>query len=61
MYRIPGNSRGRKLSRIAPFYRAKGHHSPPPPNFTEKTFTNSHKNAKFVKVFSLEIFSLYGM
>ena len=31
-----------------------------PPNFTEKTFTNSHKTLKFVKVFSLESFPLYG-
>ena len=31
-----------------------------PPNFTEKTFTNSHKTVKFAKVFSLESFTLYG-
>ena len=31
------------------------------PNFTEKTFANSHKTAKFAKVFSLESFPLYGM
>ena len=30
------------------------------PNFTEKTFVNSHKIAKFVKVFSLKSFPLYG-
>ena len=29
-----------------------------PPNFAEKTFTNSHKTAKFAKVFSLESFLL---
>ena len=29
-----------------------------PPNFTEKTFTKSHKTAKFAKVFSLESFPL---
>ena len=32
-----------------------------PPNFTEKTFANSHKTVKFVKVFSLESFPLYGI
>jgi len=32
-----------------------------PQNFAEKTFTNSHKTAKFVKVFSLESFLLYGI
>ena len=31
-----------------------------PPNFTEKTFTNSHKTVKFAKVFSLKSFPLYG-
>ena len=31
-----------------------------PPNFAEKTFANSHKNTKFVKVFFLESFLLYG-
>ena len=31
------------------------------PNFAEKTFANSHKTAKFMKVFSLESFPLYGM
>ena len=32
-----------------------------PPNFTEKTFANSHKTAKFTKVFPLESFQLYGI
>ena len=32
-----------------------------PPNVTEKTFVNSHKNSKFVKVFSLKSFPLYGI
>ena len=32
-----------------------------PPNFTDKTFTNTHKTAKFMKVFSLESFPLYGI
>ena len=31
------------------------------PNFAEKTFTNSHKTAKFTKVFYLESFPLYGI
>ena len=30
-------------------------------NFTEKAFTNSHKTAKFAKVFSLESFPLYSI
>ena len=34
---------------------------PCPPNFTEKTFVNSYKTSKFVKVFSLESFPLYGL
>ena len=29
------------------------------PNFLEKKFVNSHKTAKFVKIFSLESFLLY--
>ena len=32
-----------------------------PPNFKEKTFANSHKTSKFVKVFSLKCFLLYGI
>ena len=32
-----------------------------PPNFAEKTFVNSHKTAKLMKVFSLEICPLYGI
>ena len=31
-----------------------------PPNFVDKSFANSHKTAKFVKVFSCESFLLYG-
>jgi len=34
---------------------------PSPQNFTAKTFVDSHKTAKFAKVFSLESFPLYGM
>ena len=69
-YRIAGNFRGRKLSRIgenmifaeklsriAHFCHAEGRHVP---NFAEKTFACSHKTAKFAKVFSLECFPLYG-
>ena len=37
----------RKLSRIARLCRAK---DATPPNFAEKTFTNSHKTTKFTKV-----------
>ena len=32
-----------------------------PPNFVEKTFTNSYKTSKFAKVFSFESFPLYGI
>ena len=67
-YCIAGNFRGRKLSQIDNFCEenfcglarlcsTKGRHSP---NFAEKTFTNSHKTAKFTKIFSLESFPLYG-
>ena len=31
-----------------------------PQNFVEKTFTNSRKTTKLVKVFSLKSFLLYG-
>ena len=31
-----------------------------PPNFAEKTFTNSYKTSKFAQVFSLKSFLLYG-
>ena len=47
----------RKLSWIACLCRAKECHAP---NFTEKTFANSHKTTKFAKVFSLESFPLYS-
>ena len=70
-YRIAGNFRGRKLSWIGEKYDFRGENfhgllacaapkDATPPNFTEKTFTNSHKTAKFAKVFSLESFPLYG-
>ena len=48
-----GGFRG-ELSWIARFCHAKERHAP---NFTEKTFTNRHKNA--TKVFSLESFPLW--
>ena len=32
-----------------------------PPNFTKKTFTDSHKALKFAKALSLESFLLYGI
>ena len=32
-----------------------------PPNFVEKSIANSHKTVKFVKVFSLESFTLYDI
>ena len=31
------------------------------PNFKEKSFANSHKTAKFAKIFSLESFPLYNI
>ena len=31
-----------------------------PPNYMKNTFVNSHKTLKFMKVFSLESFPLYG-
>ena len=55
MVKIPFSQR--KLSRIAQFRCAKGHHAP---NFVEKAFANSHKAVKLAKVFSLESFPLYG-
>jgi len=48
----------RKLSWIARLCHSKERHIP---NFVEKTFTNGHKTRKFVKVFSLESFPLYGI
>jgi len=71
-YRIAGNFRGRKLSRIGEKYDFHGENFSQiarfatrkdaiPPNFAEKTFANSHKTVKFTKVFSLESFPLYGI
>ena len=72
MYCIAENFQGRKLSRIGEKYNFREENfcgllafaSPPkdatPQNFTEKTFTNSHKTTKFVKVFSLESY-IYGI
>ena len=47
-----------KLLRIVRLCRAKEFHAP---NFREKTFANSHKTAKFAKVFSFKSFLLYGI
>ena len=63
--RIAGNFWGRKLSQIGEKDDIHGKNfcgllacavpkDTTPPNFAKKTFTNSHKTAKFVKVFSLE-------
>ena len=71
IYRIAGNFQGRKLSRIGEKYNFRGENfhrvltcaalkDTTPPNFAEKTFVNSHKTAKFAKVFSLESFLLYS-
>ena len=68
-YRIAGNFRGRKpsrigrflrrkLARIAHFCRSKGRHAS---KFRGENFANSHKTAKFAKLFSLEIFPLYAV
>ena len=68
-----GNFQGKKkkLSQIGEKYDFRGENfcgllayatpkDTTPPNFTEKTFANSHKTAKFMKVFSLKSFPLYG-
>ena len=66
------NFRGRKVSLIGEKYNFCGENlhgllnfampkDATPPNFTEKTFANSHKTTKFAKVFSLESFQLYGI
>ena len=70
-YRITKSFQGRKLSQIREKYDFRGDFrgllpfatptDAMPPNFTEKTFANSHKTAKFAKVFSLESFPLYGI
>jgi len=62
-YRIAGNFRERlRIHQFLQrnFYRLLAFPTPndaTPPNFTEKTFTNSHKT---VKIFSLKSFPLYG-
>ena len=69
--RIAGNFGGRKLSRIGEKYDFRGKNfcrlltfaapkDTMPPNFAENTFANSHKTARFAKVFSLESFPPYG-
>ena len=69
---IAKNFRGRKLLRISKKYDFRGENfcglltfaapkDTMPQNFAEKTFANSHKTTKFMKVFSLESFPLYGI
>ena len=70
-YRIAEDFQRRKLSQIGEkniFHRENFHRllafaaqkdDATPPNFTEKTFMNSHKAVKF-EVFSLKSFPLYG-
>ena len=48
----------RKISWIARFCCAKGHHNS---KFRRETFANSHKTAKFAKVFYHKTFPLYGI
>ena len=67
-YRIAGNFQGRKLSRIGEKYDFHGEYFrglltcavPKMPHPQKKTYANSHKTAKFTKVFSFESFPLYG-
>ena len=70
-YRTAGNFWGRKLSRIGEKHDSRGENfrrllacavpkDATPPNFAEKTFVNSHKTAKFAKVFFLKRFPLYS-
>ena len=72
IYRIAGKFRGRKHSRIGENYNFRRENflrlltfavpkDAMPPNFAEKTFVNSHKTVKFVKVFSLKCFPLYSI
>ena len=66
-----GNFRGRKLLQIGEKYDFRGENfcgllvfaapnNVTSPNFVMKTFANSHKTMKFVKVCSLESFPLYS-
>ena len=68
---MAGNFRGRKLSQIGKKYDFCGENfhrllacavlkDPTPPKFHGENFMNSHKTAKFAKVFSLKSFPLYG-
>ena len=69
LYRMAGNFRGRKIGEKYDFHWENFHwlltFAAPKaailPNFTQKTFANTHKTAKFTKVFSLESFLLYGI
>ena len=47
------NFRGEKFCRLLTFAAPK---NATPPNFAQKTFTNSYKTVKFTKVFSLKRF-----
>ena len=66
---IVGNVWGRKLGEKYDFHGEKFRgllafavpKDTTTPNFVEKTFANSHKTAKFAKVFYLESFPLYGI
>ena len=57
-YRIGETFNGEKFRGLLAFTAPK---DATPPNFAEKAFVNSHKTVKFMKVFSLEIFLLYGI
>ena len=52
------NFRGENIHRLLAFAVPK---DATPPNFVEKTFVNSYKSVKFMKVFSLKSFLLYGI
>ena len=57
---IAANFRGSELVTNTIFAEKTFTKDAMPPNFTEKTFTNSLKTAKFAKVFSFKSFPLYS-
>ena len=68
-YCIAGNFRGSELVKKTPNFCGENFcgflafavpKDTTPPIFAVKNFVNSHKTAKFGKVFSLESFPLYG-
>ena len=59
-YHIAANFRGSELVTNTIFAEKTFTKDAMPPNFTEKTFTNSLKTAKFAKVFSFKSFPLYS-